>query len=59
MAVCDIMHVYDNSGPVPFRIFKKRKWEFFAAPNEFWDLDTIARLTGVSGAAPFPREVRQ
>lgn len=59
VAVCDIMHVYDNSGPVPFRIFKKRKREFFAAPNEFWDLDAIARLTGVSGAAPFPREVRQ
>ena len=51
---CDILHVYDNSGEAPFRIFKKRKSEYFAAANEFWDLQAIAQLTGIDNAKPFP-----
>lgn len=27
--VCDICHIYDNSGDKPIRIFKKRKTELF------------------------------
>ena len=51
---CDILHIYDNSGELPFRIFKKRKSEYFAAANEFWDLQSIAQLTGIDNASPFP-----
>ena len=52
--VCDVMHLYDNSGEAPYRIFKKRKEEFFAAENEFWDIDSILKLTGVREVKPFP-----
>lgn len=50
----DIMHVYDNTGDVPFRIFKKRKSKFFAAESEFWSLEDVSRLTGVRDLRPFP-----
>lgn len=50
----DVMHMYDNSGDVPFRIFKKRKSEYFAAESEFWSLEDVSRLTGVWGLRPFP-----
>lgn len=46
--VCDICHIYDNSDDVPFRIFKKRKSEYYYDENEFWSFDDIARLTGIS-----------
>lgn len=52
--VCDIMHIYDNSGEWPFRIFKKRKGDFYAAESEFWTLDRIAHLTNICDLAPFP-----
>ena len=45
--LCDICHVYDNSDDVPFRIFKKRKTEFYYDENEFWKLDDIVHLTGI------------
>lgn len=45
--VCDILHVYDNS-TLPFRIFKKRKQEYFYWQNEYWDKDKIQKLTGIS-----------
>ena len=54
MEVSDVMHVYDNSGDVPFRIFKRRKSEFFAAGNEFWSLEDVSRLTGIQDLKPFP-----
>jgi len=43
--VCDIMHIYDNS-EVPFRIFKKRKDQFFYWENEYWSKEQIKSLTG-------------
>lgn len=43
--VCDIMHIYDNSSE-PFRIFKKRKDQYFYWENEFWNLESIKNLTG-------------
>lgn len=46
--VCDICHIYDNSDDIPFRIFKKRKSEYYYDENEFWSFDDIARLTGIS-----------
>ncbi len=47
IGLCDIMHIYDNTD-TPFRIFKKRKDRFFMWENDYWDTDTIAKLTGVA-----------
>ena len=44
--VCDVMHIYDNTDE-PFRIFKKRKEEFFFWENENWDKKEISDLTGI------------
>lgn len=44
--VCDIFHLYDNSIQA-FRIFKKRKKEFFYEENQFWNLEQIKNLTGL------------
>jgi predicted ABC-type ATPase len=41
--ICDIMHLYDNT-ETPFRIFKKRKKEYFYWANEFWNEDEIHKL---------------
>jgi len=46
--VCDICHIYDNTDDIPFRIFKKRKSEYYYDENEFWSFDDIVRLTGVA-----------
>lgn len=39
------MHIYDNS-TVPFRIFKKRKKEFFYWENDDWNEEKIVKLVG-------------
>ena len=44
--VCDICHIYDNSN-TPFRIFKKRKTEYFYWENEFWTKAQIEELTKI------------
>jgi len=44
--VCDVLHVYDNTN-TPFRIFKKRKDEYFHWENEFWSMEQIEKLTDV------------
>ncbi|MBR0101448.1 MAG: zeta toxin family protein [Treponema sp.] len=44
--VCDILHIYDNS-KIPFRIFKKRKIQYFFWENEFWTKEKIEELTGL------------
>ena len=44
--VCDVFHLYDNTD-IPFRIFKKRKNQYFFWENHFWPLDKIERLTGI------------
>jgi predicted ABC-type ATPase len=44
--VCDVMHIYDNS-KTPFRIFKKRKTEFFFWENEFWNEEAIHQLVKI------------
>ena len=46
LQVCDIVHIYDNS-EVPFRIFKKRKEQFFSWTNEYLSTDDICKLTGI------------
>jgi predicted ABC-type ATPase len=44
--VADIMHIYDNS-TVPYRIFKKRKTEYFWWDNDNWDEFSIKKLVGI------------
>ena len=44
--VCDICHIYDNSDK-PYRIFKKRKTEYFYWENSFWNKEKIERITGI------------
>ena len=44
--VSDILHMYDNS-ITPFRIFKKRKTEYFFWENEFWSEEKIRALVGM------------
>lgn len=45
--VCDVFHLYDNTKE-PFRIFKKRKKEYFFWENNFWSKEKIEKLTGLS-----------
>lgn len=44
--ICDVCHIYDNS-EMPFRIFKKRKTEYFIWENNFWINKRIEKLTGI------------
>lgn len=43
--VCDVCHIYDNSGNKPLRIFKKRKEEFYYDECDDWYLEDIQALT--------------
>lgn len=44
--LCDVCHIYDNT-TVAFRIFKKRKDEYFFWENEFWKKPDIEKLTDI------------
>ena len=46
--LCDICHIYDNSGSRPFRIFKKRKEEIYYDECDDWYLEEIVALTNVT-----------
>lgn len=43
--LCDICHIYDNSGRKPFRIFKKRKEQMYFYECEDWYFEDIRALT--------------
>lgn len=45
--VSDICHIYDNSEEQPFRIFKKRKDEYYYDECEDWLEEDIVALTDV------------
>ena len=47
ISVCDICHIYDNSGDDPVRIFKKRKSEIYYDESPFWSFEEIKDLTGI------------
>lgn len=47
VTVCDIMHIYDNTH-IPFRIFKKRKTEYFFWENDYWNEASIRKLVGIN-----------
>ena len=53
--LCDVCHIYDNSLNEPFRIFKKRKEEYWYCPERYlWRKDNIVALTGISNAQRAP-----
>lgn len=45
--VCDICHIYDNSGKQPFRIFKKRKDQIYYDECGDWLVEDIWALVGL------------
>ena len=45
--LCDVCHIYDNSGNRPFRIFKKRKEQIYYDECSDWYLEDIQALTGI------------
>ena len=44
--VADVCHIYDNSLDNAFRIFKKRKDEYFYWENILWSKENIEKLVG-------------
>ncbi len=44
--LCDVCHMYDNSDK-PYRIFKKRKDEYFYWENCFWNKSQIDNLVDI------------
>lgn len=45
--ICDVCHIYDNSGSKPFRILKKRKEQIYFDECADWYDEDIQVLTGV------------
>lgn len=45
--ICDVCHIYDNSGSKPFRIFKKRKEQIYFDECADWYLEDIQALTAI------------
>lgn len=45
--ICDVCHIYDNTEE-PFRIFKKRKSEYFLWENRHWQKNRIVEITGIT-----------
>ena len=45
--LCDVCHIYDNSGSKPFRIFKKRKEQVYFDESADWYFEDIRALTGI------------
>lgn len=51
LSVCDICSIYDNSSDEPYRIFKKRKNEYFYDDRSlFWNKKDITFLTKIEDA---------
>ena len=49
--LCDVCHIYDNSGERPYRIFKKRKEQCWYCPLPgLWLKEDIVELTGIKAA---------
>ena len=46
--ICDVCHICDNSGSIPFRIFKKRKNQFYYDECIDWYFEDIKALTAIS-----------
>ena len=59
VAVSDVCHIYDNSAETSFRIFKKRKTEYFYDECEDWKSSDIQKLTGVLDGQKKPLNIRK
>lgn len=44
LSLCDVCHIYDNTGDGPFRICRKHKTSIKFFENEYWDYAAIAKL---------------
>lgn len=44
--ICEVCHIYDNTDDA-YRIFKKRKDEFFYWESDFWNKAQIQELVGI------------
>ncbi len=44
MELCDILHVYDNTGDEPVRIIRKHKKDVSVFPNNLWTAEKIIEL---------------
>lgn len=42
--ICDILHVYDNTGEKPVRIIRKHKEELSLFPNKLWTYEDVVKL---------------
>lgn len=42
--ICDILHVYDNTGDNPIRIIRKHKDDITIFPNDIWEEERIMKL---------------
>ena len=49
--ICDVCHIYDNSGSTPFRIFKKRKKLVYFDECVDWYYEDIRALTDIDHMA--------
>ena len=49
--ICDVCHIYDNSGSTPFRIFKKRKELVYFDECVDWYYEDIRALTDIDHMA--------
>jgi len=45
--LCDVCHVYDNTGQEPKRIFKKKRDTLAFWTTQFWTKDKILKLVGM------------
>ena len=53
--VCDVCHIYDNSVDTPYRIFKKRKDQYWYCPERhLWLKADIIALTGIRAPEKAP-----
>ena len=45
---CDVLHIYDNTGTGPERIFKKKRDSILFFETDYWTIRDIEILTGKS-----------
>jgi predicted ABC-type ATPase len=46
VALCDVCHIYDNTGQEPKRIFKKKREDFYWWSTQIWTQSRISKLVG-------------
>jgi len=49
ISLCDVCHIYDNTGKEPRRIFKKKRGYFSFWPTKIWTKEAISSLICYEG----------